>query len=166
MARIAIFPDGMRLNLEQATSWSLSGSAPKVTLADATSYTWSGCPNAVVANLVLNWIDLSFISPAGKQSEVVTVAAFLVSQMLIYTLSPTGGAHGSTFTVTTNGVGFVNGCTVLIGAGPFIPAMITFVNSGQITWQYSNNLSAGTYDVTVRNPNGQQTTYPQSFTLT
>lgn len=112
--------------------------------------------NSAVADAIITLLDAWYAGSPTIMNVTQTLG------VAIFTLSPTGGAHGSTFGVTVTGQQFVAGCTVTIAGITYTTA---FTDATTISFNYTGGSAAGLYDVTVTNPNGAAFVYPQSFTL-
>jgi hypothetical protein len=117
----------------------------------------------VSATQLTGAISAADIATAGTASLTVTnpapggtsnVISFTIDNAVptIGSLSPSSAVAGSTaFTLTVNGVGFVNGATVTFNGAP---KATTFVSNTQITAAISASdiASPGTANITVTNP--------------
>jgi hypothetical protein len=94
---------------------------------------------------------ISGLAPLGPAPTVTLIAA------------SSGGTSGGT-PVTITGTNFVSGASVAIGG--ITAASISFVSATSLTCVTPANLVAGTYDVVVTNPDGQQATLHPGYTYT
>lgn len=82
-----------------------------------------------------------------------------VSQPLIDSVTPSSALAGSTQTLTINGSAFVAGATVAIGAGGGTMGVVTGNTGLQLTVVWNVGTVAGSYDLSVTNPDGGRAFY-------
>lgn len=83
---------------------------------------------------------------------------------VISSTTPTTGSSGSTTGVTIAGFGFKNGATAKVGTADLIG--VAFVDSYTLTATVPAGITAGTYNVTVTNPDTQTGTLSNGYTVT
>lgn len=84
------------------------------------------------------------------------------SKLQITTVSPSSFDEGTAADARIFGSAFVDGATVSVGAAPLDNVTVVDPNTLQVQIP---GLSAGTYDVTVRNPDGASATLRQGVTV-
>lgn len=100
---------------------------------------------------------------SGTRPNALTV----VPPPTLSAIEPTSGAQGTLVMVTLTGLAFRDGMTVTLDASPPVMATGVTVTSGTsaaATFDLTS-VAVGTYDVTVRNPEGCSFTLPQAFTV-
>ena len=116
-------------------------------------------PAAVPSSNTVTIKAVSSVSSGATGSSAVTLwnpVPVLVS------IAPTSVSSGA-FTISANGSGFVRGAQVLLAGSPLAT---TFVSSTQLTAN-GNEASAGTYSISVMNPNpGSATSASQILQVT
>lgn len=105
------------------------------------------------------WAGRGGTSPtalAASRQQTVPPPALL-------TVLPNSGYNSSPTAVQIRGSGFISTPTVLLGSAPLVD--VSFVNSATLAAIVPAGLNAGVYSLTVKNPDQQQTTQPNAFTV-
>jgi len=93
---------------------------------------------------------------AASRQQTVPPPALLSAQ-------PNSGYNSTTTAVLIHGSGFISTPTVSLANTPLLD--VTYVNSATLTATVPMGLSPGVYALTVKNPDQQQTTQPNAFTV-
>ncbi|HVZ38724.1 MAG TPA: IPT/TIG domain-containing protein [Candidatus Kapabacteria bacterium] len=101
-------------------------------------------------------------NPDGQAAVAQNAFTFVAaSSLAITSLTPPNGPDSGGTTVTINGTGFAEGVRVLIGGS--VPLNTIYVSSSTLRVVTPPH-AAGSVDVTVTNPNGQQVVLRNGFT--
>lgn len=116
-------------------------------------------------NVVGDYI-VSFTATSGSNTntDFVNVHIANLPAPKVLSISPASGSAGAATNVTINGTNFQNGATVQIGGT--VALNVVVVEDSQITATVPAGMGAGTYDVSVTNPDGQEGSLAGAFTLT
>jgi len=95
------------------------------------------------------------VSAASRQQTVPPPA--------LLSVQPNRGFNSATTAVLIRGSDFISTPTVSLANTPLLD--VTFVNSATLSATAPMGLTPGVYALTVKNPDGQQTTQPDAFTV-
>jgi hypothetical protein len=163
------FQNGATLTFDPPTSSNLTSNASRLTFVSSGQINYQ-FNNGKDAGL---W-TVTVVNPDGQSSNTVsfTVTAVVTAPPpSIGSVSPASyPASSSNQTMTVYGGNFQNGAVLVFDppTGSNITsnaAKLTFVSSGQITYQFNNGNDAGEWMVTVQNPDGRYSN-SVSFTVT
>jgi hypothetical protein len=143
---------GLGSSLDQQASASGMGTSHSVTiegLQPSTSYSYQASSTDASQNT--------------NTSQVGTFQTAAAGAPVLNTVSPTSGPQGSSQTITLGGSGFAAGATATIGSTPLVNVVVQSPTTIQATVPAS--LTAGTYPITVQNPDGQSTTLANAYTV-
>ncbi|MBI3960816.1 MAG: IPT/TIG domain-containing protein [Chloroflexi bacterium] len=104
---------------------------------------------------------------AGKGASAPAALAASRQQTIpppaLLSVLPNSGYNSSPTAVQIRGSGFISTPTVLLGNTPLLD--VTFVSSTTLSATVPAGLTAGVYSLTVKNPDQQQTTQANAFTV-
>jgi hypothetical protein len=143
-----------------SVSWQVNGvaggSAATGTITSSGMYT---APGAVPGS---NSIMVRAVSSADASASGSSAVTLQNPTPVLAGIAPASVPAGA-FAITVNGSGFVSGAQVLLAGAPLAT---TFVSSTQLT-ATGNQVSAGTFSVSVMNPNpGSATSSSQNLQVT
>lgn len=117
----------------------------------------------IPADLLPETYDLTVINPDGGQANYPN--AYTVTEPAspsITQVQPIEGEANQINTVFIQGTNFQNRCVVYLGSTTLAAK---FINAKQLSVTIPANMPAGTYDLTVTNPDGKKVTWTNAYTV-
>lgn len=151
-----LMPDGKQLSFSNILRFSISAADINFELAVG-SYTYTA-PSAYFAQLVLLALRAIPENPASFY-----VVSQLIPKFAVISITPTTGTAAGGDVVTVTGIGFVDGSVVNFGE---IAPDVIYTDPTTISFTTPPNTVGIVVNLIVRNPNGQETLFPDCFTYT
>lgn len=102
-------------------------------------------------------------SANSSSSDVLTFTTLAPGAPLVQAISPTSSAVGQATQVTITGENFVAGASATLGAHNLLNVIVA--STTRIDATVPDSIPAGTYDLTVINPDGQSSTLPNAYVV-
>lgn len=170
VARIAITPTGANLISGQTQQFSAQGYDSNNVALSGLTFTWSTTGGGTISAVGLYTAGAtggSYPNSVIAASGTITASASVTITALAPTVSgvnPTSGSALTNNTITISGANFQAGATVKLGN--ITLGSVNFVSASQLTAVVAAGTAAGTYNLTVTNPDNQSATLNNAYTVT